>query len=166
MAAPLILTVQLDEDSQQFFNLQRAQYFPPELNFIAAHLTLFHHLPLNDAVIVGIERICAARSPFTMAITEVRGMGKGVAYKVESRQLTELHKQLQREWRDVLTPQDRQGLWAHITVQNKVTPEHARRTKETLQRQFSPFEGHAAGLLLWEYLDGPWRLYRQFTFAG
>jgi len=42
---PLILTLKLDEESQAFFDKQRALYFPPERNFLKAHLTLFHQLP-------------------------------------------------------------------------------------------------------------------------
>jgi len=43
--APLILTLTLDEASQAFFDEQRRQYFPPKINYLSAHLTLFHALP-------------------------------------------------------------------------------------------------------------------------
>ena len=43
--APLILTLALDADSQAHFDALRKQHFPPAINYLAAHLTLFHHLP-------------------------------------------------------------------------------------------------------------------------
>lgn len=165
MKAPLILTVQLDEQSQQFFNKQREHYFPPERNFLQAHLTLFHHLP-NEATVVNIIRESALhQQQMTLSITEVVSIGKGVAYKISSRDLVTFHKKLQLHWRTLLTPQDAQGLWPHITIQNKVTAIVAKRTKEELQSTFVPFNVIATGLQLWEYLNGPWRLYRKFAFV-
>ncbi|WP_204248378.1 hypothetical protein [Hymenobacter sp. PAMC 26628] len=43
--APLILTLALDTDSQAYFDELRRQHFPAKINYLAAHVTLFHHLP-------------------------------------------------------------------------------------------------------------------------
>lgn len=167
MQTPLILTVQLDEKSQLFFNQKRKQYFPPERNFLDAHLTLFHHLPDDEEIIINsIERHSAKQKSFVLQITEVKSIGKGVAYKIESNELISLHKKLQKEWAEYLTTQDRQGLWPHITIQNKVTAEEAKETLEKEKNNFSPFAAQAEGFTLWRYLNGPWQWYHSFPFAG
>jgi hypothetical protein len=43
-----ILTLQLDPTAQAHFEALRQQHFPPALNHIPAHLTLFHQLPDSD----------------------------------------------------------------------------------------------------------------------
>ena len=166
MNAPLILTVLLDETAQQFFNEKRKEHFPLERNFLEAHLTLFHHLP-NEAIVINtVQAVCAHQQMIALHVREVVIIGKGVAYKMESPQLITLHKKLQHTWRVLLTPQDAQGLWPHVTVQNKVTAEVAKNTKQQLQETFVPFTAYANGLILWKYLNGPWELYQQFLFAG
>src|SRR5919112_1744177 len=43
--APLILSAVLDAPVQQRLDALRRAHFPPERNHLAAHVTLFHHLP-------------------------------------------------------------------------------------------------------------------------
>ncbi len=167
MQTPLILTVQLDKSSQYFFNEKRKEYFPPERNFLEAHLTLFHHLPDDEDIIIErMETICAQQKIVSLPVTEVKNIGKGVVYKIESKELISLHKRLQKEWLPHLTIQDRQGLWPHITIQNKVTIEEAKRTLEKEKTGFASFIAQAEGFTLWRYLNGPWQWYRSFPFAG
>ena len=164
---PLILTIKLDEASQTFFNQKRKQYFPLERNFIDAHLTLFHHLPDDEPLIIQtIEALCAQQKSIVMEVIEPKSIGKGVAYKIDSSTLVHLHKKLQREWVEKLTTQDQQGLWPHVTVQNKVTAEEAKETLQQIQKDFTPFSAYATGVTLWRYLNGPWQVYRSFPFAG
>lgn len=42
---PLVLTLKLDQTTFDLFNELRQQHFPPERNFLPAHVTLFHALP-------------------------------------------------------------------------------------------------------------------------
>jgi hypothetical protein len=44
-ADPLILTLGLDRASFERFEALRRAHFPPALNRVPAHVTLFHHLP-------------------------------------------------------------------------------------------------------------------------
>lgn len=167
MQTPLILTLELNETAQIFFNKKRKEHFPPERNFIEAHLTLFHHLPDNEhKIITTIEALCSYQKTIELVVKEPVSIGKGVAYKIESKALIALHKKLQKEWMDLLTMQDRQGLWPHITVQNKVTAEQAKQTWQAEKETFVPFTALANGLSAWRYLNGPWQAYRQFSFAG
>ena len=75
-----------------------------------------------------------------------------------------MHKRFQQQWQQVLTPQDRQKLWPHITVQNKVMAPEAKALLAELKMSFKPFSATATGLQLWEYLNGPWRLVEVFWF--
>ncbi|MDQ2753084.1 MAG: 2'-5' RNA ligase family protein, partial [Bacteroidota bacterium] len=163
---PLVLTVTLDETSQIFFNQKRVFYFPPERNFIHAHLTLFHHLPGEINICNTIQSICHQQKQIELMVKQPVSIGKGVAYQIESKVLVSLHKALQKQWIDVLTMQDRQGLWPHITVQNKVTHQQAGQTLQELKNGFVPFTTYAKGLTLWKYLNGPWEEWKQFVFAG
>ena len=71
---------------------------------------------------------------------------------------------MQQQWQPWLTPQDKQTLWPHVTVQNKVAPEAARALLQTLQQSFMPFTVQGLGLRLWRYLGGPWELLQAHAF--
>ncbi len=92
-------------------------------------------------------------------------LGRGVAIKVDSPELIDLHAQLSKLWNVWLTAQDRQKLQPHITVQNKVAPEEARRLYENLSADWQPRIGRAKGLQLWHYLGGAWKLEKEFLFV-
>lgn len=166
--APLILTLTLDAVSQAFFDEQRRKYFPPKINYLSAHLTLFHALPgAEQAAIVAHLAAVAAQQPgpLPLQVTGVKFMGRGVMYTLDSPTLPPLHKRLQQHWQAWLTAQDQQGLRAHITAQNKVDPAVARRLHEELAADFQPFVAQGTGLALWAYRGGPWELQQQFIFA-
>jgi 2'-5' RNA ligase len=167
--APLILTLTLDEASQAFFNEQRRLYFPPKINYLSAHLTLFHALPGDEqaTIVADLETVATAQpAPLPLQATGVKFMGRGVMYTLDNPTLPALHKRLQRQWQAWLTPQDQQGLRPHITVQNKVDPAVARRLHEELAAGFQPFEALGTGLALWAYRGGPWELLQQFSFGA
>ncbi|MBE7172111.1 MAG: 2'-5' RNA ligase family protein [Williamsia sp.] len=163
---PLILSCLLDPEAAHFFNGLRKKHFPPEKNFLDAHLTLFHHLPGEPSLFSGIEELCSRQAVINLAVQEVVFIGKGVAYRIESPVLKQLHKSLQQQWKEWLTPQDKQGLWPHVTVQNKVAPETARQLQKELAERFVAFETTARGLQLWEYLGGPWKPVKTFLFTA
>lgn len=163
--APLIVTLLLDENAAQFFNGLRTKHFPPERNHLAAHLTLFHHLPSDEPKIrEDLQRWSLDTKPLLLNVTDVVSIGKGVAYKIGSADLLRLHKMMQREWQPWLTPQDGQKLWPHVTVQNKVAPAVAKETLQLMQASFRPFTAHGLGFGLWSYEGGPWRFAQEFKF--
>ncbi|MDQ2793771.1 MAG: 2'-5' RNA ligase family protein [Bacteroidota bacterium] len=167
-APPLILTLALDAPSQAYFNNLRRQHFPPAINYLAAHLTLFHHLPGTElpAVRAHLQAVAQARSPLALAISGLRSLGRGVAFTLENDQLRALHRQLQTDFAPHLTPQDRQKLQPHITIQNKVDPAAARQLLADLQAGFAPFEAVGTGLHLWAYRGGPWESLAEFPFKS
>ena len=154
---PLIVTLLLDPAAQARFDDLRAAHFPPERNHLAAHVTLFHALPgAGEAQVRADLAELARRAPFPVAVTGLRPLGRGVAYDLASVERAGLHRELALRWRDDLTPQDRQPLRPHVTVQNKATPEAARALLAALQADFAPYDVQAEGLALWRYLGGPW----------
>ena len=162
---PFIVTVALDEGTSSFFNALRKQYFPAAINYIDAHLTLFHHLPSRESSILDdLQNWSCAYAPFSLQITDVKSIGKGVAYKIESPELAQLHKTMQTKWKPWLTPQDCQKLWPHITVQNKVSPAQANETLQILNACFQPLTATALGFQLWTYRGGPWEFFKNFPF--
>ena len=166
--SPLVLTLRLDDASQERFDELRRTHFPPERNHIPAHLTLFHHLPGEEEMAVRstLEGISQEWEPISLQVTGLRFLGRGVAYRLESAPLKALRAELGREWEPWLTPQDRQKHAPHVTVQNKVSPELARLTHERLQAEFAPFSVRGEGLLLWRYLGGPWGPLGEYAFGG
>ena len=166
-SAPLILTLTLDADSQAFFDEQRRRYFPPKINYLSAHLTLFHALPGAEYATIAADLVAAATTqpgPLPLPVTGVKFMGRGVMYALDNPPLAALHQRLQRQWEPWLTPQDKQKLRPHITVQNKVDPAVARALHEELAAGFQPFTATGTGLALWAYRGGPWELRKQFVF--
>ncbi len=101
-----------------------------------------------------------------MEATGLRSLGRGVAFAFASPELVQLRQALAREWRDWLTPQDSARIAPHVTVQNKVAPDAARRLQRELEASFQPFAARAEGLLLWRYLGGPWAQEGRFPFTG
>ncbi|AMM51910.1 hypothetical protein TH61_12980 [Rufibacter sp. DG15C] len=165
--APLILTLAIMPEAQAYFDQLRKQHFPKERNFLDAHLTLFHHLTLPEQELrETILKGCQRQASFPLQVTGLMPLGRGVAFKIESETLTNLHAQLQQRWFSSLTAQDQQKLRPHITVQNKVTPEAANALLQTLSSDFQPFVTVATGLTLWRYMNGPWELLERFDFQG
>ena len=165
---PLILTLQMDAATFARFEALRQRHFPPTLNRIPAHATLFHHLPGADPA--GITETVAAlardAAPPEVGVTGLRFLGRGVAYTLESAPLAAFRARVAAAFRAHLTPQDRQGWRPHVTVQNKVAPETARALHAALAAEFSPARFRAPGLLLWRYLGGPWERLATLSFGG
>jgi 2'-5' RNA ligase len=168
--APLILTLALDPATQAYFDDLRQQHFPPQRNFLAAHLTLFHALPgaAEASISAYLAEVAASLSPLQLDVTGVQFMGQGVMYKLESPALRQLHKTLQAAWLSrfdfALSGQDRQPLHPHVTVQNKVAPPVARALHEQLAADFRPSSATGTGLRLWAYQGGPWEKRAAFEF--
>lgn len=167
-AAPLILTVKFDPVAFEFFDRLRQQHFPAHRNFIPAHVTLFHALPAEETANIRqtLQNICAQTEILQLNFPRLRFLGKGVAAELECPKLNDLRRTLANEWKDFLTAQDAQkGYRPHVTVQNKVQPDAARDLFEELSKDWQPLQATGEGLLLWEYLGGPWRLIEDFRFV-
>ena len=162
----LLLTLGLDTDSQNLFQSLRDKYYPPALNIVPAHVSLFHNLP--GAELSPLEQDILAELPnasFEMRVSKLHFMGKGFFFYLESEALLALRRELSARWDQWLIPQDRQRYKPHIVVQNKTAAVRARADFAHMEAEFEPFTVRAESLLLWQYLNGPWRLERVFTFG-
>ncbi len=165
--APLILTGELDIATQERFERERRQYFPPERNHIPAHVSMFHALPGAelDALVERLHAL-AVRSRPAVEIVGLRPLGTGVAYVLHSPALQAIQAELARDWAAWLGPQDRQGYRPHVTVQNKVSIETARDTLAQLRSGFAPWTATSVALRLWRYLGGPWENVERIVFRA
>jgi 2'-5' RNA ligase superfamily protein len=164
---PLILTAALAPDLQERFDRLRRAHFPAERNHLAAHVTLFHHLPGEelDAVVADLD--AAVRRPAPVAeVVGVRFLGRGVAYDLRSPELDAVRAGLARSWGRWLVPQDRGRKRPHVTVQNKVAPEVARALHADLAAAFVPESAEVPELRLWRYLGGPWESVSRHPFTA
>lgn len=164
---PIILTARVAEHDLAPFDLLRQKHFPPERNFLQAHLTMFYRLPgeyvsktvsvLWDAT-VGTSKISAR-------VNGVRNLGAGVAFTIESPELNLIRETLRNQFVPWLGSQDMKTWQPHITIQNKASPEQASRLHRDLADRFQPHRISIVGLDLWKYLDGPWASEATIPFA-
>lgn len=168
MHDPLVLTLALSGDAFRYFDALRERYFPPGRNHVNAHLTLFHQLPGLEiaSAVAGLAAVATRQKPIPLSASALRFLGAGVACRITSDDLLSLRRQLAGRFRHWLTPQDRGTFSPHVTIQNKVAPDVARRTYEELLRSFQPFAAVSPGLDLWHYRGGPWEHVEFFAFAG
>ena len=160
----LILTLELDDASFAWLDALRVRHFPRERNFLPAHLTLFHTLSPPQGE--GLQRVADAYRAIDLSFTGIRRLGGGVAIDVDAPDLHRLHDDLFRRLGGEFTRQDRQPFRPHVTIQNKVTAETARRLADNLASTFTPRTGISRALLLWRYDGGPSTLRQRIALAA
>ncbi|RDW66210.1 hypothetical protein BP6252_09845 [Coleophoma cylindrospora] len=169
---PLIITLRLNAATEAILTALRTRYFPRQLNHLSSHITLFHALPGTSQHLVShqLQHVTSAMAAFTVQVSSPFAMGKkGVALNVVSSDIGSLHKQLLDAWKAekiALTSQDDNvKKHAHVTVQNKVGEEVARKTLGELTAQWEPKMATAEGLRLWRYEQGgEWTFLEEFRF--
>ena len=165
--APIIVTALFGRADAAWFDGLRREYFPPERNQLAAHLTMFHHLPpsLEGELKRRLtDETRQVRAPWARA-GGLMSLGRGVAFRIESPELVAIRARLAEAFGGMLTPQDAGGWRPHVTIQNKVTPAAAKVLLASLQRDFVPREVEIAGLGAWWYRGGPWEPLSRHMFA-
>ncbi|MBI1392294.1 MAG: 2'-5' RNA ligase family protein [Alphaproteobacteria bacterium] len=165
---PFILTLQFDAATDAILQTLRAAHFPQEINFIPAHLTVFHQLPGEDerAVLAAIGEVAASAGPFELGVAEPMRLGRGVALRVDAPALGGLRDRLAAPFLDRLIAQDRQKFRPHVTIQNKTTKARAEALYEHMLATWKPLAGTGEGLQLWRYEGGPWSPVAAFALQG
>ena len=158
-----ILTAELDEDSFAWLDALRRQHFPPARNVLSAHLTMFHRLSASQ--VDTLRRVAVPSAPIGLSFDSLRFLGSGVAFNVRSAELERLRHDIAQSVGDGLSRQDSQKWMPHVTVQNKVQADIAKGLFAALDETFVHRNGCATGLVVWEYLGGPWKLERRISFA-
>jgi hypothetical protein len=165
--APILVTATFAPGDDGWLQELRRAHYPPALNRVPAHLTLFRPLPPSVEGELGRRLATYAARPAPQAsIGVVMDLGAGTALRVESEALEELREDLALALHGLLTPQDQAPWRPHVTIQNKVEPREARRLQATLRGRY---EGRALAiraLATWRYLGGPWEPIRSWQFRG
>lgn len=166
--APLILTAELPGDLHRWATALRHRHFPPERNYLEAHVTLFHALPpqIEDELRGLLARLAAATAPLPARLEGIMNLGRGTALRLASPALLELRATIAEHFRGMLTLQDAPAPRLHITIQNKVAPEQARALQGLLDGTIPARDFVVPGLALHRYRGGPWEGVRRFAFRG
>ena len=155
--APIIVTALLGREDFAWADALRRAHFPPERNFLRAHVTLFHHLPPSvERELCDLLKDAARETTPVARLSSLVSLGRGVAYRIDSPDLETVRARIAERFASLLMPQDRNGWRPHITVQNKVKPDAARALLSALSADFSPRPLTVAGLAAWWYRGGPW----------
>ncbi len=155
MTRPLILTAELDPATVARLDAERRRHFPPERNFLRAHLTLFHALPDDVDAVLAAATAAAPTEPIPATVARLLKLGRGVAYGIDCPELLTVRATIAAGGFD-LTPQDQGWNRPHVTIQNKVTPAAANTLYEELSATFEPWSTSVVGLSLFHYDGGPW----------
>jgi len=167
LSHPLIVTATFGADDHSWLEGLRRAHYPPELNRVPVHLTLFHHLPPSAERELG-QRLgdYAAAPPPRAWIAGVMDLGGGTAFRIDSEELEDIRLDLADAFRGLLIPQDQAAWRAHVTVQNKVQRRDAIALQKELQLGTFPRPLAIHGLTSWRYLGGPWERIRAYPFRG
>ncbi len=168
MTAPIIITAEMGKADKAWTTGLRRAHFPPERNYLDAHITLFHHLPPGylAEIKTRLSALAAAYPAPTAFLSDVILLGNGVAYRIESPELLSMRDELAAAFHGLLTPQDMARPRLHITIQNKVEPVVAKALYAELSVRFRPRPLHILGLCAHHYLGGPWQDIGAWSFRG
>lgn len=168
MTAPVIITAEMGKTDQAWANGLRRKHFPPERNFLDAHITLFHHLPPSHLPEIKsrLAALAGECPPPVAHLTDVMMLGRGVAYRVNSPELLSIRDELAEEFCGLLIPQDQARPRLHITVQNTVEPAAAKALHAELSATFKPRPLAILGLAANYYRGGPWEHIGNWSFRG
>ena len=166
--APLILTAELPPELHRRYTDLRTQHFPPERNYLEAHVTLFHALPAQceDEARRYLARLVGEVPPIAGQVEGLMSLGGGTAIKLTSPDLLALRDEIAEYFRGMLTQQDQHRPRLHVTIQNKVTSKEAKALQAQLSGLIEPRGFTFTGLSLYAYRGGPWEFLRRFAFRG
>jgi 2'-5' RNA ligase len=163
---PLIVSAVLAAAAQDDLDARRRRWFPAQRLQVGAHLTLFHALPGDrepEVAALLAELATGAPRP-AITVGEAFGLGRGVALRTPSPALEAIRAAVADRFRDDLTAQDATPWRPHVTVQNKVDPDEARRTLASVRADHTPYVSAVEALALWRYRRGPWEAVGEFRF--
>ncbi|WP_239805866.1 2'-5' RNA ligase family protein [Croceicoccus hydrothermalis] len=164
--APLIVTATLPPELFSWAQGLRREYFPPERNYIDAHVTLFHAIPPSCERELRhlLADLCAQTGPVPASLDSVMSLGRGTAVKIISPDLLNLRAIVADRFAGALTAQDSHRPNLHITVQNKVSGDEARHLQTRLRSEFSPRKFAFVGVEAHYYRGGPWEKATHWRF--
>ena len=166
--APFILTAELPPDLHRWATRLRETHFPPERNFLEAHVTLFHALPpqLEDELTGLLARLASGTAPVPSRLVGLQSLGGGTALKLASPAMLDLRDEIAGHFHGMLTAQDQHRPRLHVTIQNKVSAAEAKALQAELAGTIASRDFAFRGLALFRYRGGPWEAVRRFAFRA
>ena len=166
--APLIVTALLPKDMAAWATGLRTRYFPPERNYLDAHVTLFHAIPPSCAAELGtiLKTVAAETAPVSGKLDGLMSLGRGTALKLSSPAMLSIRNRIARRFEGALSAQDQHKPRLHVTIQNKVSSTEAKAVQVELADRIEPREFAFRGLAAFWYRGGPWELVREYPFRG
>jgi hypothetical protein len=165
--APLIVTAEMPADLQAWATGLRRMHFPPERNYLDAHVTLFHALPpSSEHEVRELLTTAVAGPPIPARLEGFVSLGRGVALRLTSPDMLDLRDEMAERLHGLLTTQDMHRPRLHVTIQNKVEPKVAKALLAKLEGTAAPRDFAFAGLALHRYRGGPWETVKRWSFRG
>jgi hypothetical protein len=166
--APLIVTALLPRDQAAWATQLRDRHFPPERNYLDAHVTLFHAIPpsCEGETTRMLARAGADTAPVSGELKGIMSLGRGTALKLSSPQMLALRDEFADLLHGMLSAQDQHRPRLHVTIQNKVTAAEAKALQTELAQIVEPRPFRFRGLGLYHYRGGPWERVREYPFRG
>lgn len=170
--AVYVLTLLTDTKHHRTLTETRKKYFPPRLNKLEAHITLFHALPgskLEESIKPTLREVSNKTTQFHILAATPFRLNKGIAIGMPKSQggddARQVHGQLKGAWREFLSSQDAGGFAAHYTIMNKVDDEkEVQKAFEQVQDEWRGCHGTVLGLSLFKYDRGHWVHEEDFKF--
>ena len=153
MSQAIILTLQLDQQTADYFEDLRGKHYPSALNKVPAHLTLFHQLPGSSLqlILAVLAKACADERGIPFRVTGPMRLGRGVAFDIQSDQLLTFRKGLADAFSEWVSGPDKAPFRPHVTIQNKAAPHEASALHDHLLGAHQPFDGRGEGVQIWRY---------------
>ena len=166
--APLILTAELPPELHRRYTDLRDAHFPPERNYLEAHVTLFHAIPgqCQDELCRYLARLAGQIAPVEGRVEGLMSLGGGTAIKLASPDLLALRDEIADHFHGMLTQQDQHRPRLHVTIQNKVPSKEAKALQAQLSGLIEARDFAFPGLALYIYRGGPWEFVKRFAFRG
>jgi len=167
-SAPFIVTGELPGDVLAWADGLRKAHFPPERNWLAAHVTLFHAFApsLREELRGLLGQLAGEFAPPAARIDGLMDLGTGTALAVRSPGLLAIRAAIAERFHGALTAQDNAPPRLHITIQNKVTRAQARALQAELGPMLRTREFAFSGLGLHLYQRPHWQEQGIWRFRG
>ncbi len=166
--APFIVAGELPADVLAWADGLRRAHYPPERNWLKAHVTLFHSFApsLKEALPRYLSAMAGEYAPPAAEVTGLMDLGKGTAIAVRSPGLLAIRDRIAEHFWDLLTRQDQGGKKLHITIQNKVPRDDALALQRSLEPALPHPKFHFVGLALHIYRNPYWEAVGAWKFRG
>lgn len=166
--APFIVTAELPPDVLAWADSLRRRHYPPERNWLSAHVTLFHSFSpsLREELPRFLARMAGEFAAPEASVSGLMDLGQGTALAIRSPAMLAIRDRIAEHFWQMLTRQDQGSKTLHITIQNKVTREAARTLQAELASGMAARRFTFTGLGLHLYRGPHWETVRTWRFRG